>query len=172
MTYLPAFDPYGAAYRLLHLLILFPVGEVVEVDRLCIFDFYLLFPEHTHTIRLRRSESDLRTQRAHAVGARSASYSLVADGRRLLERMQPSQTAALQALAARGIISARNLLRGEALVTDAALMQHTLASLPPLTQREAAVSQWLLHCFATTPLTGEYGLKHRTQLMEYRYDGC
>lgn len=172
MTYLPAFDPYGAAYRLLHLIALFPLGEAVEVDRLRIFDFYLLFPERTHMIHLRRTESQFRAQRARAVGPRSASYSLVADGRRLLERMQPCQTAALQGLSARGIISPHRLLGGEVCVVDVPLMQQALSSLPPLTEREDAVAQWLVHGFGSTPMTGNYGLKYRTQLIEYRYDGC
>ena len=36
---------------------------------------------------------------------------------------------------------------------------------------DANVIAWLYHCFRATPMGGEYGLKYRTQLMEYKYDG-
>ena len=53
MTYIPAFDPFAASYRMLHILTPLQQDEVVEADRLCIFDFYLLFPPEAHHIRLR-----------------------------------------------------------------------------------------------------------------------
>ena len=51
MTYIPAFDPFAASYRMLHILTHLQQDEVVEADRLCIFDFYLLFPTEAHHIR-------------------------------------------------------------------------------------------------------------------------
>ena len=68
MTYIPAFDPFAASYRMLHILTHLQQDEVVEADRLCIFDFYLLFPTEAHHIRLRRSEGDLRTLLRQYVG--------------------------------------------------------------------------------------------------------
>lgn len=42
MMYNPAFDPFNGIYRMLNILRHFGVGEIIEVDRLRIYDFYLL----------------------------------------------------------------------------------------------------------------------------------
>ena len=49
--YNPAFDPFNGIYRMLNILRYFGVGEIIEVDRLRIYDFYLLFPYKTYKIR-------------------------------------------------------------------------------------------------------------------------
>ena len=56
MMYNPAFDPFNGIYRMLNILRHFGVGEIIEVDRLRIYDFYLLFPYKTYKIRFKRTE--------------------------------------------------------------------------------------------------------------------
>lgn len=60
MMYNPAFDPFNGIYRMLNILRHFGVGEIIEVDRLRIYDFYLLFPYKTYKIRFKRTEENFR----------------------------------------------------------------------------------------------------------------
>lgn len=58
--YNPAFDPFNGIYRMLNILKHFDVNECVEVDRLRIYDFYLLFPYKAYKIRLQKRKPGLR----------------------------------------------------------------------------------------------------------------
>lgn len=171
MTYIPAFDPFAASYRMLHILTHLQPHEVVEADRLCIFDFYLLFPTEAHHIRLRRSEADLRTLLRQYVPKKANPYCTVPHRRRLFGDMRPYQFAALRRLAATGLICPRQLLAGQVKVADMQRLRQVTDMLAPLPVGEANMIAWLYHSFRTTPMGGEYGLKYRTQLMEYKYDG-
>lgn len=51
-------------------------------------------------------------------------------------------------------------------------MQQVMSQLEEMPQAESNIISWLNLCFRTTPLNGTYGLKYRTQLLEYKYDGC
>ena len=171
MMYIPAFDPFAACYRMLHILAILGTGEVMEADRLRILDYYLMLPVRVYGIRLRNSESAFRALRRQYVPRRESPYCVVTNERRLFERMRPYQMTALHRLAACGLISPGRLLPGEVSVPDAQCLAQAVAALEPLPASGRNVIAWLDHCFRTTPLAGEYGLKYRTQLMEYKYDG-
>ena len=47
-----------------------------------------------------------------------------------------------------------------------------MSQLEEMSDKENNIISWLNSCFRTTPLAGTYGLKYRTQLLEYKYDGC
>ena len=79
---------------------------------------------------------------------------------------------ALSQIASYGLIDPELLLRQKVKVTDAARMQQVMSQLEEMPQAESNIIAWLNHCFRTTPLNGTYGLKYRTQLLEYKYDGC
>lgn len=51
-------------------------------------------------------------------------------------------------------------------------MQMVISKLEELPALERNVLAWLTYCFRDTPLKGEFGLKYRTELLEYKYDGC
>ena len=50
--YNQAFDLYHTLFRMLHILNKYDVNEKVEVERLRMWDFYLLFPNKIHNIRI------------------------------------------------------------------------------------------------------------------------
>lgn len=60
--YNPAFDPFNGIYRMLNILKHFDTHEIVEVDRLRIYDFYLLFPYKAYMIRFKKTEADWKKQ--------------------------------------------------------------------------------------------------------------
>ena len=60
IVYNQAFDYYHAIYRMIKLLANYKLDNFIEVDRLRIWDYYLLFPQEIHSIRLKREEKDIR----------------------------------------------------------------------------------------------------------------
>lgn len=47
-----AFDLYHCIYRIIHILMRLEENDILELDRLRIWDFYLLFPSKVYEIRL------------------------------------------------------------------------------------------------------------------------
>ena len=158
MMYNPAFDPFNGIYRMLNILRHFGVGEIIEVDRLRIYDFYLLFPYKTYKIRFKRTEEN--------------PYNTSSNDRRLFERLRPYQMIALSHLASYGLISPSLLLEHRVKIIDYGKMQQVLSQLEMMPAAESNIISWLCYCFRTTPLNGNYGLKYRTKLLESKYDGC
>ncbi len=171
VIYNPAFDPFNGIYRMLHILRDFGLEDSVEVDRLRIYDFYLLFPYKTYNIRLRPEEKDFRGQRQQYIKAKKNPYNESTNDRRLFEQLRPYQMIALSHLASYGLISPDHLLRQQVKVADVDKMRLVMEQLGDMPATESNVISWLNLCFRTTPLTGVYGLKYRTQLLEYKYDG-
>jgi len=60
IVYHPAYDLYHTVYRMLHILTKFDKSDFVEVDRIRIWDFYILFPEKIYGIKLKREEVDIK----------------------------------------------------------------------------------------------------------------
>lgn len=172
MMYNPAFDPFNGIFRMLHILKHFEEEEFVEVDRLRIYDFYLLFPYKAYNIRLKSTEKDFRKTRHQYISKIKNPYNESTNDRRLFEQLRPYQMIALSHIASYGLISPEHLLRQQVKVADAGKMKLVMAQLGEMRATERNVVSWLNLCFRTTPLCGVYGLKYRTQLLEYKYDGC
>lgn len=170
--YVPAFDPFHAIYRLLHILTRFQGDESVEVDRVCIFDFYLLFPERTYAIHLKADETDLRTLRTKYVKRRTNPYNPYIQNRRLYARIHTYQLIALNHLAAYGLLCPQSLREHRIRLTQPEQINELIRQIEPLPEEEQNVLSWLSLSFRLTPLRGTDGLKHRTGLLEYKYDGC
>lgn len=173
--YIPAFDPFHTIFRMLQILKHFDGDDTVEVDRLRIFDFYLLFPYKVHNIRLKKNETEFRQLRNERIKERTANpYNAVTHDRQFFERLRPYQMIALSHLASYGLIDPELFQEQQVKVLDKDKMQQVMAQLDNniLTESERNVVSWLCYCFRTTPLNGVYGLKYRTQLLESKYDGC
>jgi len=79
---------------------------------------------------------------------------------------------ALSHIASYGLIDPEMLLHQKVKIADESKMRQVMAGLEAMPDHERNVISWLNYCFRTTPLCGIYGLKYRTQLLEYKYDGC
>lgn len=171
--YNPAFDPSNGIYRILNILKHFDVNECIEVDRLRIYDFYLLFPYKVYSIRLQKTETRFKKLLHQYVADKKENpYNKVTNDRRLFHQLQRYQMIALSQIASYGLIDPELLLKQKVKVTDAARMQQVMSQLEEMPQAESNIIAWLNLCFRTIPLNGTYGLKYRTQLLEYKYDGC
>ncbi len=60
IVYHQAFDLYHTAYRMIQLLTYFERGESVEIDRLRIWDYYLLFPIEIQRIKFSVEEKEIK----------------------------------------------------------------------------------------------------------------
>lgn len=172
MMYNPAFDPFNGIYRMLNILRHFGVGEIIEVDRLRIYDFYLLFPYKTYQIRFKRTEENFRKRLTQYVEKKENPYNTSSNDRRLFERLRPYQMIALSHLASYGLISPSQLLEYRVKIIDYGKMQQVLSQLEMMPAAENNIISWLCYCFRATPLNGNYGLKYRTKLLKSKYDGC
>lgn len=170
--YVPAFDPFHTIYRMLYILKRFDGNETVEVDRLRIYDFYLLFPYQANKISLKSDEKQLKESRRKYIPGQITPYSSISNSRRLFERLRPYQMIALSHLASYGLIDPEMLLQQKVSVTDADKMRQVMSQLDEMPSEESNVLSWLMLSFRNTPLNGVDGLKHRTKLIESKYDGC
>jgi hypothetical protein len=164
LSFEPAYDAYHAMFRAARLLAVLPVTEI-EYDKFRILDFYLCFPELIDQLRLKRA--DLRFHKL--ARSYSRTYAGKPDGRLAFGRMKPPQTAAAQTLAMGGYFDSDALTLG---------LVHILKSPPEkLAQRidslnkdEDALIEFIKILTRDYPLAGIDGLKHRSGLMEFRYD--
>src|SRR5690349_21662151 len=122
LLYHPFFDARHCVFRILRLLE--RVGRKdVELQRLRIWDFYLLFPEALIKARLPQGNIRLRRQ----LEASRNSYDVMPDAKRAFVRLEPIQEAALRHLAAKELIDAKRLLDGKVLRTDAPIPDELVA---------------------------------------------
>jgi hypothetical protein len=173
ISYEPAFDALHAAFRAARLQqALLPPGSRIPVDHFRILDFYLVFPDRFQDVRLRPEHRALKTQ-AKAV-VRAAPYGPRPDDLTLFERMKPFQISGLDTLAGGRLLSVGALNDGwvEA-AQDASAYQAAeplLSRARELNSAEAGLLSSLSALMASYRLEGPDGLKHRTGLMEHRYD--
>ena len=166
LIYHPAFDIYHGVFRMLRLLEPLPDAEI-EVDRVRILDFYLLFPSLLRDVRFPIGAAKLKK---HFVGLANP-YENIEDPKALFMRLEPYQRAALDALSARGLIDS------EMLASDK--VKRVAVELPiDLKQAILARNQGSMEIDLLTgplfhvDLYGKSGLKDRSDLFEYRYDAA
>ena len=172
MIYTPAFDTFNTIYRMLHILSHFDTEKYVEVERMRIFDYYLLFPHRAHKIRLKPGEDEFRAHLKRFVSSKVNPYHTITNDRRLFERLRPYQMIALSHIASYGLISPEHLLNQQVKVSDPDKLRDVISRLEKMEGIEGNVLSWLCLCFRTTPINGVFGLKYRTNLLESKYDGC
>ena len=169
ITYNPAFDLYHSIYRIAH--ILEKMDEKgFEVDKVRIWDFYLLFPDRVHTITIRREEDDLREYRSIFLKKENNPYEFTGDNRKLFEWIKPVQISALNSLVSCGIIDRERYEHGRVKVANAEMLKEYLAKVGGMSPRERNVLAFMGSLSRAKNMTGEYGLKARTKLLESKYD--
>src|SRR6218665_3061037 len=99
IVYNQAFDLYHTIFRLIHFLNKFENQTVLEIERVRIWDFYLLFPSKIHEIRLKQSESDIKKIRKEFIKDSNNPYEKITENRKVFEKIKPYQQAALNCIA-------------------------------------------------------------------------
>ncbi|NTF08897.1 hypothetical protein G6L37_22465 [Agrobacterium rubi] len=166
LSYHPAFDAFHAIFRILRVRLRTDAAEI-EVDKLRILDYYVLFPWRAASIRLNKRDVSMR-KTARSLEARR-DYATLPTGDALLERMRPSQTAALQTMAQDGFVTTDALRNGIVRFREASLPGELDERLRQKNDADGDVLS-IVDVLSGYPLLGPDGLKARTGLLEHRYD--
>jgi len=135
-----------------------------------IWDFYLLFPDKTHEIRLKQTEADIRKIRREFIRASNNPYEKVTEDRKIFEKIKPYQLAALNCIASYGIIDKASLNQQRVSIINKDILTHFINNFDGLSPKESNVIALMTSHFNQISLFGTDGLKDRTKLMESRYD--
>lgn len=165
LVYHPAFDMYNCVFRMLQLLNQMKLDKV-EVDRLRIWDFYLVFPNEAKNISFPRDLSKLK----QIFKNKSNPYEDLVDGRRVFERMKSYQLSALKCLVSYGFIDSKELADNIVKRTKLELPENLISELNKLSVQEENIIKLVTSPFNQLPLYGSKGFKFRTQLIDFKYD--
>jgi hypothetical protein len=161
---------YHTIFRFLQLLNKFDVETQIEVDRLRIWDFYLLFPNKIHTIRLKQDESDIRQLLKRFVKENKNPYEIITEDRKVFEKIKLYQLAALNCIASYGLIDKSGLNQQRILITNKDLLNEFVNNFGELPATEKNIISFVTGHFCQMSMFGKDGLKQRTNLIESKYD--
>ncbi len=170
IIYHQAFDLYHTLYRMIQLLGYFRRSEYIEVDRLRIWDYYLLFPNKLSKIKLKRDEKDIKNLINAFIIKVDNPYEEVIDDRKMFEKIKPYQMTAIKSLASYGIVNKDYLTTNRITSIDIEVIKSYLSKLEKLSKQEENTIKLLTSHFYQMSLYGEYGLKDRSKLLESKYD--
>jgi hypothetical protein len=168
LVFQPALDPFHAVFRFLRLS---PISKTVGsllIDHVRILDFYLLFPFRIRAIRL--APDHLHFKKLAETYAHLTPYGEQPDAPLLFERMRPMQLAALETMATDNYLDEEAFLDGMFQATDQKIPEEVLSRIQELNADQADLMIFLQVLAKDYFLSGQNGLKARTELMEYRYD--
>lgn len=170
ILYNSAFDLYHTIFRMLHLLDKVKGDNIIEVERLRIWDFYLLFPSEIFEIKPLRHEKDLKKLLKQFKIKKNNPYQKISDERMILDKIKPYQLSALHCLASYNIISKEDLLVERIKVISKDLLKDYIKNIGDLSYREKNIISIVSSQFYDIRLSGNRGLKERSNLLESKYD--
>ncbi|MFM0553914.1 hypothetical protein P0D69_23475 [Paraburkholderia sediminicola] len=163
LIYHPAYDAYHCVFRML--LIAESVTNT-EIEKARLLDFYLVFPGMVREVRL---PDTLKTLRSQAKAAANV-YRDPVSGLSTFRDMRHIQEAALKSIAASGLIDIKRYEHGFVTRTEMPVALTLKEKLDAFVAANGPVVEGILTCLSQIPLRGPNGLKHRSELMEHRYD--
>lgn len=169
ITYNPAFDLYHSIYRIAHIIQKMEEGKSWEIDRVRIWDFYLLYPVQLNHVSLKQDESEIREARK-LLKLKETSFDYKGDIRKLFEWIKPFQISALGCLVSCGILNKEAFETGYVLVASQEKLNAFVEQAGALSIQESNILSFLSLLFGGMSLTGVYGMKYRTKLLESKYD--
>lgn len=164
LLYHPLCDAYHTVFRVLQLLEA-RSDKAYQIDQLRIMDFYMVFPSLINQIRFPKSGLKYKKQ-----FKAMTSYEDKSSPKVLLLRAEPYQMLALRYLQGLGLVDGESMGNGIVKRTTKALPEDLATK---ITEKDVAMKEqidFLVKVLAELEMSGENGLKARTDLMEYRYD--
>lgn len=165
LVYHPAYDAYHCVFRSLQIV---RAVNVIELTKLRILDFYFCFPSELKRIRLPSEHSEARKIAKEAQNEYHGPVSM----QQTFRDMEHIQLAALRTLAASRLLDTAEFETGLIRRTKIDIPSGLQAALDKAAEENRAVLDYITQKLCEIPLLGENGLKHRTGLMEYRYDNA
>ena len=169
ITYNPAFDLYHSIFRMAHILLKMDEQKPVEIDRVRIWDFYLLYPIQLNHVSLKVEETEIRYARK-LLKLKETSFDYKGDVRKLFEWIRPFQISALGCLVSCGILDKEVFEAGRVQVVSLDKLNAFVQKAGDVSVQEQNILRFLRFLFGDMPLTGIYGMKYRTKLLESKYD--
>lgn len=167
LIYDPALDPYHSSIRVLAIVISSAKRQVeLSIDAARIADYFLVYPYKLISFRF---PSQFRTMRV-AVREMENPYRYVSGARTAFEKMRPIFFAALSGLVAANLIDASQLKLGIIKLIESEIPEELSVAVSRFQNRQSTVGEFVLSDLIAIPTNGENGLKHRSGLMEHRYD--
>jgi hypothetical protein len=165
LVYHPAHDPYHCALRTLAIL---RASEqpALDVDKVRIIDFYVLFPSLVSEITLPRPLSSLRT----AAAKQQHAYEYVDNPKQVFLELKEIQYSTYLALAGQNVIDPAQLESRLLAIRDQNIPEDIHSTIKKFLGENKGISETISRGLSLIPLLGAGGLKARTGLMEYRYD--
>ena len=170
ILYNNAFDLYHTIFRMLHLLSKIEEDKVIEIDRIRIWDYYLLFTNEIFSIKPTKNKKEYNQLLRKLNIKKNNPYQQIYDQKKTLEKITPYQLAALNSLASYNIIEKDSLLREEIKINSSEILKKYVESVGDLSSREKNIVAIMTSFFRNISLQGNDGLKKRTDLIEYKYD--
>lgn len=169
ITYNPAFDLYHSIYRMAHILVKMDAQQPVEMERVRIWDFYMLYPVQLNHVTLKVEESELREARK-LLKLKETSYDYKGDVRKLFEWIKPFQISALGCLVSCGILNKVEFEEGRIQILNYDKLNDFVEKAGAISAHELNILKFISFLFSGMSLTGHYGMKYRTKLLESKYD--
>ena len=170
ILYNNAFDLYHTIFRMLHLLSKIEEDKVIEIDRIRIWDYYLLFTNEIFNIKPTKNKKEYNQLLKKLNIKKNNPYQQIYDQRKTLEKIKPYQLSALNCLASYNIIDKEYLLKEEVKINSLDLLKRYTQSTGDLSDREKNIIIIMTSFFRDISLIGNNGLKERSNLMESKYD--
>ena len=144
----------------------------LEVDRLRIYDFFYLFPYKITNVKTKKSESALRKSKKEICVEKINPYNEIKEDRIIFERLKSYQLSALKYIASYGVIDSDQLIENIIKIKDKNKLDNFISLFEKSSKdsNDSTIINWLFENLNSIPMSGEYGLKHRTNLMEWKYD--
>lgn len=162
IIYNHAYDIYNCAFRILALL--YKSGQSFSIEQIKIFDFIIAFPEMLYIARLPKGiKKGKRVQNNQYISPQNH--------QKVFYIAENFQIAALNHLAALSIIDKDEYARKTVCLADDMLLpKEVILQINHIgSNSEKAIDICINHLY-NIPVNGIDGLKHRTKVMEYRYD--
>lgn len=167
LIYDPALDPYHSAIRILAIAMSSAKRRIeLSIDAARIADYFLVYPYKLIGFKF---PAEFRTMRA-AVKETENPYRHASGTRVAFERMRPIFFAALSGLVAANLIDVAGLKRGILALAESDMPDDLAAAVARFQERQTVVGKYVLSDLLAIPTNGDNGLKHRSNLIEHRYD--
>jgi hypothetical protein len=158
----PSFDAYHCSYRFLRILV-FQKDHTLTIEKLCVLDFYLLYPFLLHRASMPR---EVRSDFRHLGIPRPESQFVQFPSEKSLYReLSIYQKAAATNLMAKGLLAREPYLSGTANLRIAAIPEKLLHDLNEANRKESAFMDFLVNQFGSLELIGPRGLRALTGLV-------
>lgn len=163
-----ALDPYHCAIRLLAICLCQEKrrDSSLSLEKARILDYYLVYPSKLAAVRLPIEHKAMRTAANQAINP----YRHSPSKRAAFDRMRPIFYAAASALAAVGYIDSDAFAQGFLKFSNIKFPPELSAAIDRYNKRQSSVGNFVISVLSEIPLNGIDGLKHRTGLLEHRYD--